>query len=208
MSDLINREDAIEACCRGWNNTAEDCIRNIKELPSAELPKGELISRADAIAYIDRVINSGLGRNKSLDYIRKYISALPSAEPTGDLISRADAIDAVADEWLSEASAESPYVNDDDIGEYRKLAEKLFEDVPSADAEGSLKAIKRQIDEHWYLDAPSAEAVHGEWIFNPIDAIDLMFAKPKCSKCGFESSDGGNFCPNCGARMLREDGEA
>lgn len=48
---------------------------------------------------------------------------------------------------------------------------------------------------------PSAEAVHGEWIFNPTDAIDLMFAKPKCSKCGFESSDGGNFCPNCGVRM-------
>lgn len=49
----------------------------------------------------------------------------------GDLISRADAIEAVAQEWLSEASADSPYVNDDDIGEYRKLAEKLFEDIPS-----------------------------------------------------------------------------
>ena len=51
-----------------------------------------------------------------------------------DLISRADAIEAVAQQWLFEASAESPYVNDDDIGEYRKLAEELFEDVPSADA--------------------------------------------------------------------------
>ena len=51
------------------------------------------------------------------------------------------------------------------------------------------------------IEALSADAVHGEWIFNPTDAIDLMFAKPKCSKCGFESSDGGNFCPNCGARM-------
>ena len=40
----------------------------------------DLISRADAIAYIDRVIKSGLGRYKSLDYIRKYISALPSAD--------------------------------------------------------------------------------------------------------------------------------
>lgn len=39
----------------------------------------DLISRADAIAYIDRVIKSGLGRYKSLNYIRKYISALPSA---------------------------------------------------------------------------------------------------------------------------------
>ena len=52
-------------------------------------------------------------------------------------------------------------------------------------------------------DAPTIQAdrPHGEWVFNPTDAIDLMFAKPKCSKCGFESSDGGNFCPNCGARM-------
>lgn len=50
-----------------------------------------------------------------------------------DLISRADAIDAVAEEWLSEASAESPYVNDDDIGAYRTLAENLFKDVPSAE---------------------------------------------------------------------------
>ena len=40
----------------------------------------DLISRADAIAYIDRVLNSGLGKNKALDYIRKYISALPSAD--------------------------------------------------------------------------------------------------------------------------------
>lgn len=40
----------------------------------------DLISRADAIAYIDRVIKSGLGRYKSLNYIRKYISALPSAD--------------------------------------------------------------------------------------------------------------------------------
>ena len=44
----------------------------------------------------------------------------------------------------------------------------------------------------------------GEWIFNPTDAIGLMFAKPKCSKCGFESSDGGNFCSNCGCAMAKE----
>ena len=47
----------------------------------------DYISRADAIAYIDRVINSGLGRNKSLDYIHKYISALPSADrPQGEWV--------------------------------------------------------------------------------------------------------------------------
>ena len=42
---------------------------------------------------------------------------------------------------------------------------------------------------------------HGKWVFNPKDAIELMFTKPKCSECGFESADGGNFCSNCGARM-------
>lgn len=41
----------------------------------------------------------------------------------------------------------------------------------------------------------------GKWIFNLKDAIDLMFAKPECSECGFESADGGNFCSNCGADM-------
>ena len=45
----------------------------------------DLISRADAIAYIDRVIKSGLGRYKSLNYIRKYISALPSADTVPQL---------------------------------------------------------------------------------------------------------------------------
>ena len=52
-----------------------------------------------------------------------------------DLISRADAIEAVAQQWLFEASAESPYVNDDDIDDYRKLAEELLSDIPSAEAE-------------------------------------------------------------------------
>ena len=48
----------------------------------------------------------------------------------------------------------------------------------------------------------------GRWIFEPKDAIELMFTKPKCSECGFESADGGNYCPNCGARMYKGgDGE-
>lgn len=66
------------------------------------------------------------------------VSADQSAEQNGadvpsDLISREAAIEAVAQQWLFEASAESPYVNDDDIGEYRKTAEELFADVPSAE---------------------------------------------------------------------------
>ena len=54
---------------------------------------------------------------------------------------------------------------------------------------------------------PTIDAVpvrHGKWIFNPSDAFEAMFAKPKCSECGFESADGGNYCPHCGARMDEE----
>ena len=45
---------------------------------------------------------------------------------------------------------------------------------------------------------------HGKWVFNPSDAFEAMFAKPKCSECGFESADGGNYCSNCGARMDKD----
>lgn len=58
--------------------------------------------------------------------------------------------------------------------------------------------------------APTVDAVErkkGEWIFEPKDAIELMFTKPKCSNCGYESADGGNFCSNCGADMRGEANE-
>lgn len=42
---------------------------------------------------------------------------------------------------------------------------------------------------------------HGRWIFNPKDAIEMMFTLPKCSECGAESPIGGNYCPYCGAKM-------
>ena len=54
---------------------------------------------------------------------------------------------------------------------------------------------------------PTVDAVpvrHGKWAFNPGDAFEAMFAKPKCSECGFESADGWNYCPNCGARMDKD----
>lgn len=47
----------------------------------------------------------------------------------------------------------------------------------------------------------SAEPKTNKWIFNPKDAIESMFTLYKCPKCGFESADCGNFCPNCGKRM-------
>ena len=57
------------------------------------------------------------------------------------------------------------------------------------------------------LDAPTIDVVErkkGEWIFNPSDAIDMMFIKPRCSECGFESADVGNYCSKCGSYMRKE----
>ena len=61
----------------------------------------------------------------------------------------------------------------------------------------------KKIDEAMSMAISALSERTGEWIFNPKDAIELMFTKPKCSKCGFESSDGGNYCPNCGAKMCK-----
>lgn len=52
------------------------------------------------------------------------------------------------------------------------------------------------------FDAPTVDPVkHGHWIFNPKDAIEMMFTLPKCSECGAESPNGGNYCMECGAKM-------
>lgn len=61
---------------------------------------------------------------------------------------------------------------------------------------------------NWLNHAPTVDAVpvrHGKWTFNPKDAIEMMFTLPKCSECGAESANGGNYCPNCGARMDKDE---
>lgn len=41
----------------------------------------DLISRQAVLGYIDRVMTIGTGKKKSLDFVRKYIETLPSAQP-------------------------------------------------------------------------------------------------------------------------------
>lgn len=71
-------------------------IADDKEVPpytttsavSAE-PSGDLINRAELLGYIDRVTNSGLGKNKSLDYIHKYVERTESVSadrPKGEWV--------------------------------------------------------------------------------------------------------------------------
>ena len=59
-------------------NPCNSLLTEDSEACKEQKSKLDCISRADAIAYIDRILNSGLGRRKSLDYIRMYVSALPS----------------------------------------------------------------------------------------------------------------------------------
>ena len=104
-----------------------------------------------------------------------------------DLISRQDAIDAVAD-----------YIhNVDKVYGTGRLA-----------AEDCRDAAHSVIDE-----LPSAER-KGTWIRN-MDSLIGAIQKPYCSVCG-NSAIGNhgfdciitNFCPNCGARMVRGEEDA
>lgn len=111
-----------------------------------------------------------------------------------DLISREAAIEEVAQRWLFEASSESPYVNDDDIGEYRKLARELFEDVPSAEPAPVVAYI---------CDRPKGEWIDKEIPCEPYPPVFFV----ECSKCGYRVGretfleNTFNFCPCCGADM-------
>ena len=160
------------------------------------------MTREEAIEYIkSRCIGSATERDGTQwsDAMWTAIEALqdlskPNNTCEVDLISRQDAIDALMNDsdWAdaiptikSLPSADRPTVD----------KEYLIDLIQEAVYDG--EACAKLMD---LVDRPQ-----GEWIFNPKDAIELMFTKPKCSECGFESSDGGNYCPNCGAKMLRED---
>lgn len=122
-------------------------------------------------------------------------------EPSGDLISREDAIEAVANAIWHYPNECYYNLNDFDMAE--ALAKDALKALPSAEAEGSLKAIKRQIDEHWYL-APSAEAVQGEWGHMIVDGDGgSHWYEYECSHCGEIVLRPYNFCPNCGTEMAK-----
>ena len=59
---------------------SKELVQALKGLPSVSVytDTSDLISRAEVLGYIERVTNSGLGKNKSLDYIRKYVERADS----------------------------------------------------------------------------------------------------------------------------------
>ena len=152
-------------------------------------PRGDLISRADAIEAIEETDWYHQNRNKDMvsgansdehqawykaDDVYKALEAVPSVNrpKDGDLISRADAIEALGEEppvWCDE--------------EY-EIAER---DQWRADIE-AIESV------------PSADRPRGEWL----DENGTYYAN--CSKCGYQMDthvERGYFryCPNCGADM-------
>lgn len=165
-----------------------------------EAPSGDLISRADAIGAVRKLISDTLTDSADVVYNSAMrdgidaINALPPAEggdadmnevkpqymqasPSNgaDLIRREDAIDVVTD--IQDGSGQRYY-----------LAVSLVDKIRSL---------------------PSAEAVQGEW-----KRVPTRTYKGECTNCGFRHifMDGHDsqyrFCPNCGAKMFRKDGEA
>lgn len=126
----------------------------------------DLISRADAIKAKPEYRNEDMldkekstynkGWNDCNDAWVAIIKALPSA----DAVSRED-----YEKIKNMVSTQFQTVLEDYLELEKRYVALLGKQSqkPSAEAEPSLKAIKRQIDEHWYLGAPSAEAVQG-WI--------------------------------------------
>ena len=156
------------------------------------------MTRAEAIAelvriwhspHLDLILKARLGevidalkeKNRSDSFLTDSSDDCKESESKLDLISRQDAIKTVIRMC-------SPICD----GELEK---KAYTDCVVAEINS----------------LPSAEAVQGEWI-----DIDNYYRMATCSHClkvamfekWGEHTRPYNFCPNCGVRMLGEDGEA
>lgn len=150
-------------------------------------PSGDLISREvyeDKVEYYETKI----------EYLEGELEKHQPRVGTSDLISRADAIDKLRKERNREDENIIPY-EDSDIGVLVGLdkAIRIVQDVPSV----------------------SAEPKRGEWeLYTTYEEVYDMFGdvtwakKYKCSNCGFihttiENRSRYNYCPNCGAYMVK-----
>lgn len=86
----------------------------------------------------------------------------------------------------------------------------LIDDLDAAVKHGGMGAIIAQTLQRYVRRAPAADVApvrHGWWLHSHYEDCSEHFEIVKCSNCGCEAYAmafyvrGGNFCPNCGARM-------
>ena len=215
MSDLISRADAIEAVKstkpivrsteRNWGKMiaeqhSKDLVKALKALPSADVVSREvydtvcaeynrLVHNAICVKLCDE--NCEYEKGKTCYHAREHYlinSIVPSVDrPTPNCITEsANDADEKNDEVI-----ERPIIEHD-----REWI------IGCIKHDGFIKTDRFDKANNIIVDAlESCDRPSGEWIFEPKDAIELMFTKPKCSVCGFESADGLHYCPSCGARM-------
>lgn len=108
-----------------------------------------------------------------------------------------DAIRVVADQYMFEATMDSPYESED-IEDYIEIGELLLGDLPTIEV--SEDAISSVV----------ADRPKGEWIGTESDGYadgHPVYSEWECSICGCEVEDETNYCPNCGAQMTEPKGE-
>lgn len=199
--DAISREGLLKS----WEELSprgrtefDQVIMTIPALPSAE-PSGDIVSRADAIEAVrlESAKRGLLGRGDILD----ILSALPSAE--AETVDCTDFI-----RWMTEA------VMDDDMWELNAVA------YGEVIARKLTKLGVLEVKDDVYVYEPSAEPKTGEWLevevlleVYDIEGVKTWGSEMQCDQCGFRHTaiEGHmaqyKYCPNCGAMMLREDGE-
>ena len=171
----------------------------------ADVPSGDLISRADTIEMLlsfkesraKGVSTYDIGFVDGLSHAINMIDLVPSAEYSkplqttlnGDLISRQDALmelNGVCSNWQDDTKVA-------EIIKALPSAEKKEGEYADEIARRIATIIENEQDMRVILE--SADRPKGEWIKND----DFT-----CSECGYRMivGDGAyNFCPNCGADM-------
>lgn len=101
------------------------------------------------------------------------------------------------------------------MAEYASLRKIEFE-LCGGNLPEKYKAFVRRVlnDRNLIPAADVAPVVHGRWIHSRYEDCSEQFELVKCSQCNHEAYAmafyvrGGNYCPNCGAKMEGGDSDA
>lgn len=155
--------------------TREEAIKHLKEM------KDECNDTIHKVRYVTQeealeMAIKALEQNESAEEWYKLFVEKLEQEPSGDLISRQAVQDYIA-KYLSQ------YLYDD-VREAVEVIDEFIGDLPS---------VNPQKTGHWIMTSDYLTTAYG--------SVDYV----KCSCCGEDSLEEGDYCPNCGARMFEQE---